>query len=132
MRIKLPKPQLKDTLQTSKGLDFRPLMRYANELRYHCSQQRFETLQRILSRSIRFEQLVAYDSKLRREGRSTKERDAILTNLYPCMNCGDPIYVKSDPSIAGGVKYYALCQDCKTPIRRLLKKIKVYFKSRFR
>lgn len=125
--------KMKEKLQNLR-IDMRPFNRLCDEWRYNCSLQRLDTLQRALNKGIRFEQLVAYDSKLCREGRSPKERDAILTNLHPCMDCGDPVYVKPDPCIAGesGVNVYTSCQDCRTRIGRLLKKIKIVCRSTFR
>ena len=115
-------------------LDVHPFIHSCKELSYNISEQRFQILRTVLRRGIRLEQFVAYESKRRREGLSPQERGEILSNLYPCMHCRDPVYVKPDPSLQGegGVNYYAICENCKTPIGRLLRKIKVYFQSRFR
>ena len=127
-------PQLQRMRETLKTLhfDLSPILRSCNELTYNLSNQRFQTLRFLMTqRSLTLKQIIAYESKLRREGRTHEERIETLTNLYPCMDCGDPVYVKPDPSIAGkgGVNLYALCGDCKTFIGRLIKKVKVYFKS---
>ena len=127
--------RMRETFKTFPSLDLSPLLRHCNALAYYISNQRFQTLRLLMTqRCLTLEQITTYDSKLQREGRSPQERDRILRNLHPCMDCGDPVYVKLDGSIAGkgGVTCYALCGDCKTPIGRILKKVKVFFKSRFR
>ena len=92
---------------------------------------RFQTSQTALHRSISVEQLTAYESKLRREGLTPEARDEILTNLRPCMDCGDPVYVEPDTGIQseGGTHYYTTCRDCHTPIGRFFKKIKVLLQN---
>ena len=132
-RIRIPKSilQMQDTLRNLEGIDTRPLMRYAAEVSYNVSHQRFQTLWKLVEqRGFTIEQVVSHESKLCREGVPPKERDAILTNLHPCIDCGDPVYIKPDPNVTGegGVNPYALCKDCWTPVGRLLKKIKRFFK----